>query len=124
VELLFLDYVWCSIAYEIFRRDEWEETDIDLVEADLERPSETINGYSWESTTTSYDISPEIFYLHEKARLEVFAKLEPESDRENKIHPEWYGKWCVYCKIWTREYPEEICPKCGKELLPLPLNED
>ena len=37
-----MDYVWCSIAYEIFRRDEWEETDIDLVEADLERPSKLL----------------------------------------------------------------------------------
>ena len=47
------------------------------------------------------------FYLHEKARLEVFAKLEPESDRENKIHPEWYGKWCILQNLDT-EYPEEF----------------
>lgn len=114
---------WYEIENEIFRIKDWEEADIDTIEKDLKRPPEIIGGYSWESTTTSYDISPEIYHLHEKSRLEVFAKLEPEADKENKNHPKWYGKWCVYCRIWTREYPEKGCPKCGKELLPLPLNE-
>ena len=114
---------WDKIENEIFRQYEWEETDIDSIEADLERPPENIDGYTWESTTISYDISPEIFYLYEKSILEVFAKLEPEADKVNKMHPEWYGKWCVFCKIWTKDFPKEVCPKCGKELLPLPLNE-
>lgn len=115
---------WYKIEDELFRLKEWEEADIDTIEKDLERPPETINGYIWESTTTSYDISPEIYHLHEKTRLEVFAMLEPEADVDNKNHHERYGKWCVYCKRWTREYPEDNCPRCGKELLPLPLNED
>lgn len=114
---------WDKIRDEIFRRDEWEDTDIETIGKDLERPTVVIDGYKWESTTNSYELSPELFYLHEKTRWEVFAKLDPEADADNKNHPERYGKWCVYCKRWSREYPESNCPQCGNELLPLPLNE-
>ena len=114
---------WDIIVKEIFRRDEWQETDIDTLGIDLERPVISLDGYDWESTTNSYDIAPEIYHLYEKKSIEAFAKLEPEAAIENKAHPEWYAKWCVYCRRWSRHYPKDNCPKCGHELLPLPLNE-
>lgn len=114
---------WDKIASEIFRVDEWEETDIDIVEEDLERLPIIINESEWISTTNSYDISPEIFHLYEKIRWQVFAKLEPDADKDNKSHPELYGKWCVYCKVWAREFPQNDCPICGNELLPIAIND-
>lgn len=115
---------WDKIENEIFKIDDWPETSIDEIDNDLGRPSKLIDGQQWESTTNSYNISLKIFHLYEKTRNWVFAKLEPEAAEENKNHPEWYGKWCIYCKIWTRKYEKENCPNCGNELLLLPLNED
>lgn len=115
---------WNSIETKIFRSEEWPEKNLDLLEKEAAELPLNIDGYEWKVVVDSYDIVPEILHLYEKTRWEVFAILEPEADKENKSHPEWYGKWCVYCKRWTREYPEPNCPQCDNELLPLPLNED
>lgn len=114
---------WHKIKHEIFKSDKWEQIDAETLEKDLERPMLVIDGYNWKATTNNYKISPNIFYLYERTRWEAFAKLEPESDADNKKHPEEYGKWCVYCKRWTREYPKSNCPRCGNELLYLALHE-
>ncbi|MEC0207379.1 NOB1 family endonuclease [Paenibacillus ehimensis] len=114
---------WDRIQKEIFHSDEWPETSIDRLEEDLERPVQIIEGCEWESTTASYDVSPEIMHLYEKTRQKVFSILEPEADEENKQHLELYGKRCIYCRIWTRDFSKQKCPKCGNELLEFPLNE-
>lgn len=113
---------WDRIEEDIFRISSWE-VNTKSIESDLERLPEMIDGYEWEPTTLSYDISPEIYHLHKQSRMEVFAKLEPEAHRENQSHPERYCKLCVYCRRWSRKYPKDKCPNCGNELLPLPLNE-
>ncbi|WP_082420551.1 hypothetical protein [Paenibacillus sp. A3] len=114
---------WDRIQKEIFHTDEWPETSIDRLEEDLERPVQIIEGCEWDSTTNSYDVSPEIMHLYEKTRWRAFSILEPEADEENKQHPELYGKRCIYCRIWTRDFSKQKCPKCSNELLKLPLNE-
>ncbi|PCN42170.1 hypothetical protein B9C88_22330 [Brevibacillus laterosporus] len=114
---------WNRIEKEIFHTDEWPETPIDRLEEDLERPVQIIEGCAWEPTTDSYDVAPEIMHLYEKTRQKVFSILEPEADEENKQHPELYGKRCIYCRIWTRDFSKKNCPKCRNELLKLPLNE-
>ncbi|MDO3677895.1 hypothetical protein [Paenibacillus ehimensis] len=93
------------------------------LEEDLERPVQIIEGCEWEPTTASYDVSPEIMHLYEKTRQKAFSILEPEADEENKKHPELYGKRCIYCRIWTRDFSKQKCLKCGNGLLKLPLNE-
>lgn len=89
----------------------------------MAKPVQIIEGCEWEPTTDSYDISPEVSHLYEKTRQKVFAILEPEADEENKQHPELYGKRCIYCRIWTRDFSKQKCPKCSNELLKIPLNE-
>ncbi|MGF9908937.1 hypothetical protein [Brevibacillus porteri] len=101
----------------------WPRTSFDRLEEDLDRPVQIIEGCEWEPTTDSYDISPEVSHLYEKTRQKVFAILEPEADKENKQHPELYGKRCIYCRIWTRDFSKQKCPKCSNELLEFPLNE-
>lgn len=114
---------WYKIEIDIFHTDEWPETSIERLEEDLERPVEIIEGCEWDSTTNSYDVSPEVMHFYEKTRQKVFAILEPEADEENKQHPELYGKRCIYCRIWTRDFSKQKCPKCSNELLDFPLNE-
>jgi hypothetical protein len=113
---------WERIEEDIFKLDEWDEEDYNI-ERDMERQIIVVEGHEWKPTTLSYDISPEIYHLHWKTRLEVFAKLEPDAAEENSRHPERYGKICVYCKRWSKYYTKDNCPECGNELLPLPLNE-
>lgn len=114
---------WDKLEEKIFKVQTWEETDINTLEKDLERPIITLDGYEWEPTTNSYNLPPEILHKYEKIRVEVFNKLEPEAAKENMSHPEIYAKWCVYCKRWSRKYPKDNCPKCGNELLPLWIGE-
>ncbi|MDC0762143.1 hypothetical protein POF51_15665 [Brevibacillus sp. AG] len=114
---------WYKIEKEIFHTDEWPRTSFDRLEEDLDRPVQIIEGCEWEPTTDSYDVSPEVSHLYEKTRQKVFAILEPEADEENKLYPELYGKRCIYCRIWTRDFSKQKCPKCSNGLLKFPLNE-
>lgn len=114
---------WDNFEKEVFKCSSWEETDIDTLGRDLERPIVIIDSYEWNSTTNSYNLPSEVLHFYEKTRREIFARLEPEAAANNMSHPEWYAKWCVYCKIWSEKYPKEKCPKCGNELLLLALND-
>lgn len=114
---------WAKIEDEIFKVDEWPSKDANELDDLYDRPPIVIDGRTWETIVSRYDIPPELLFLHEKLSYKAFEILEPEADKGNQEHPENYGKWCIYCSIWTKEYPHEVCPKCGKELLPLPLND-
>ena len=124
IEKLTCEEDWIRIEKHIFLTDDWPLTPIDVIDEDLNRTVKVIDGVIWKTTANTNNVSPDILHLYEKTRCFVFNKLEPEAAEENSKHTEWYGKWCVYCKIWAREYDKDHCPICGHELLQLPLNED
>lgn len=114
---------WFKIEKDIFQIDTWLETPIDVTEKDLKKPPVEVDNSLWEPTTNAYDIDPYIIYLYEKMSWKVFEKLEPEAVIENKKNPDQYGKWCVFCRIWTRKYQKNNCPLCGKVLCVMPMND-
>jgi hypothetical protein len=114
---------WDKIDKVIFRSEEWSKRFIEMHEVESKRSSEIIDGDNWNSYVEPYDVSPEILHLYETTRWRVYAILEPESEEENRKHPERYGKMCSYCRIWSQKYPKDKCPKCGNDLLLWPLND-
>lgn len=114
---------WNVFEIEYFNIKSWEELDLDKTEISLNRPKIFKDGVLWQPFEIPYDIPSELMFLYEKTMMMVFEKLEPEASFENKQHPEWYGKECMFCKLMTEEqYTSNICPFCKKELLPWPLD--
>lgn len=114
---------WYAIEKEIFTFHEWPQYDNNKIDEMLSRESFKSKGILWEATCTHYDVERELEFKYEKLRNLVFDKLEPEAAKENDLHPEWYGKMCVICSIWTRDFSTESCAICGHELILFPLNE-
>ncbi len=115
---------WYRIEQTVFKIDQWPELGIDEIEKMLSRKPKAHSGTEWESTASNYAVERDLEYEYEKLRQMVFEKLEPESARENMNHPEWYGKQCVYCSLWTRKTDQEHCPFCGHELLSIPIGDN
>ncbi|MFC5529505.1 hypothetical protein [Cohnella yongneupensis] len=114
---------WSILEEEFFQLSNWPEKPLEILESESARSDVEINGCWWKPVIDPLEVPPEIQYLYEKSRLRVFSKLEPEAAENNSKHPEWYGKWCIYCEIWTEVYPEWNCPSCGKEVLPIVIND-
>lgn len=113
---------WEELSTRFF---DWENApcvSLDQIEADLQRESKFQDNRLWEPFAGNYDIDPSIERLFEDLRQKVFAKLEPKAHAENQRHPERYGWQCLHCRVFTRPQTE-TCSFCGRDLLPLPLNE-
>jgi hypothetical protein len=90
----------------------------------LQEPDDRIiNDVPWFPCFISYR-NLDVYYWYSKLAREIFDKLEVDAATANNNNPEWFGKACVYCKIWTKNRNLGICPVCGKELLLHPINED
>jgi hypothetical protein len=114
---------WHNLEEELFHLSKWPEKTMEILSAESLRSDLQIDGYCWKPVIDPYSVSPEMQFLYEKIRLLVFSKLEPIAADENSKHPEWYGKWCVFCQIWTETYTKMNCPNCEHELLPIPIND-
>lgn len=115
---------WYKLEEELFDLESWPGFDLDEIDKMLNRETTKIDGVFWSPTCTHYDVERELEFKYEKLRELVFQKLEPEGAKNNAAHPEWYGKLCVPCSMWTRQYSANTCGKCGCELVLFPLNED
>lgn len=113
---------WERLRRRWFETDHWPNRSLKQMDHDLNREPKRIRGRTWEPCSSPYDVDPDLEFLYEKSRMSVFAALEPDAERENKTHPEWYGWRCVYCRIYTVKKTLK-CGICHKELVPLPLNE-
>ena len=114
---------WNDFEERFFNEDTLERKSNDEWELGLNRDDQIIDGITWHATSINYK-NLHAYYLYEKSRRTVFAKLEPEAAAENAAHPEWYGQICYHCEIWRRSHKPKACSVCGGELLPFTLNED
>lgn len=114
---------WYDFEKKFFNESMLIRKSHEELERSLNRKDRTIDGIDWHAAGCNYT-NLHLYFLYEKMLLLVFAKLEPEAAANNAEHPEWYGKVCYHCEIWTESHDLEICPICSGELLPLPLDAD
>jgi len=113
---------WEVLAERFFRPALVEKSNEEFT-ACMRRPDEVVAGSTWHATCGGYR-DTHALHLLEKSRWMVFSRLEPEADRVNRNHPEWYGRICYRCERWTRDNSLVTCPWCGGDLLDFALNED
>lgn len=113
---------WYEFADKYF---DWERTPsrtLEQMDEDMQREPVRSANRVWEPIAANYDIDPEFEFLFDDLSNRIFAKLEPAAHKHNKEHPELFGWKCITCRVFTRVKTAK-CSFCGKQLLPLPLNE-
>ncbi|MCX4024711.1 DUF3969 family protein [Endozoicomonas sp. SM1973] len=115
---------WIEIEKRIFKLNCWSERNISEINNILKSEPIKIDGAYWFPVPNQYDVSETIEFLYEKYQQMAFKKIEPEAYEENMKNISEYGKRCVFCEKYAKEYFGDMCPACGSELLWLPLNED
>ena len=108
---------WYELEERIFRLNSWPVQSDEEVDSEVNRVDMIVDGNTWYATTNHYDVDPNVIYLYEMSRWEVFKLLEPDAYQDNLTRKEEYGKLCVRCRRWTSNIDVDVCPMCGNGLV-------
>ena len=104
---------WHEFEESYFHISSWKESSCEQLDKDLEKEDIIVSGVRWHSFHISYDISTEIYDLHEELSYVAYEAIEGQLEEGNDFI---YDKKCNFCRVWTFEKTKQLCDFCGRKL--------